>query len=180
MQDLDIFAFSIWETFNDDGMKNVINNIWKHLAAAVLGLLGFASCDITGSGLIMYGEPHADFKALGTVSDEAGNPIEGIRVAISLHRHYDNTPDVIYDPNDWYENDTLFTDDKGAYLLDHSVFSAPDDVTIVFEDVDGEEHGGEFLSETVKTGVTRTKKGDKNWYGGAFEAKADVTLKKQR
>lgn len=159
-------------------MKNTIKDIWKLLAAAVLGLLGFASCEIIGVGRVMYGEPHADFKALGKVSDEAGNPIEGIRVAISQHRHYDNTPEVIFDQNDWYDNDTVFTDDKGSYLLDRSVFSAPDDVTIVFEDVDGEEHGGEFLPETLKTVVVRTKKGDKNWYSGAFEAKIDATLKK--
>ena len=87
-------------------MKNGIINIWKQLAAVILGLLGFSSCDIEiGGGMVMYGSPHSDFKAQGTVSDENGKPIEGIRVAIRQHRHYENSADVIYDQNDWYENE---------------------------------------------------------------------------
>ena len=127
----------------------------------------------------MYGEPHADFKALGTVRDENGKPIEGIRVAIRQHRHYENTSGVIYDQNDWYENDTLYTDDKGAYQLIRSVFESPNDVKIVFEDIDGEENGGEYTSAEATPEVKRTKKGDNSWYGGAFEVQADVKLKKK-
>ena len=160
-------------------MKNVINHIWRQLAAVVLGLLGFSSCDKIGWGLCMYGEPHADFKAIGTVSDENGNPIEGIRVAIHQHRHYQNTADVIYDQNDWYEHDTLYTDDKGAYLLTRSVFESPNNVTVVFEDIDGDGNGGEFTSAEATPKVIRSKKGDKNWYGGAFVVQADVRLKKK-
>ena len=160
-------------------MKSGIKSIWRHLAAAVLGLLGFASCDIIGFGLAMYGEPHADFKALGTVSDETGKPVEGIRVAIRQHRHYENTSDVIYDQNDWYENDTLYTDSNGAYELSKTIFDKPKDVRIVFEDIDGAENGGEFEPAEATPEIKRTKKGDKSWYGGAFEVKADVTLKKK-
>lgn len=160
-------------------MKNGISNFWRQWAAVVLGLLGFSSCDKIGWGLCMYGEPHADFKAIGTVSDENGKPIEGIRVAIHQHRHYQNTPEVIYDQNDWYEHDTLYTDDKGAYLLTRSVFESPNDVLVVFEDIDGEENGGEYTSAEASPKVIRTKKGDNSWYGGAFEVQADVRLKKK-
>jgi len=159
-------------------MKNGINHIWRQLAAVILGLLGFSSCGKIGWGVsVMYGQPHADFKAQGTVTNENGKPIEGIRVAIRQHRHYGNTPGVIYDQNDFYENDTLFTDDKGAFLLLRSVFEGPDDVKIVFEDIDGKENGGEYTSAEVSPEVTRTKKGDNSWYGGAFEVQADVRLK---
>lgn len=153
-----------------------MKNLWKHITAVVLGLLGFASCDIIGVGLCMYGEPHADFKAIGKVTDEAGKPIEGIRVAVQQHRHYNNTPDVIYDQNDWYDNDTLFTDAEGKYQLERMVFDAPHDVKIVFEDVDGEANGGEFESSTATPEVKKTKKGDGSWYGGAYEVSADATL----
>lgn len=156
-------------------MKIRIKNTWKHLLTIILGLLGFASCE----PLIMYGSPHADFKALGTVKDEAGKPVEGIRVAVRLHRHHENTPNVIYDHNDIYVDDTLFTDASGAWLLQRSVFDGPDDVTIVFEDIDGDAHGGEFNPAEAKPEVKRTKKGDRNWYNGAFEAKEDVVLKKK-
>ena len=159
------------------------NSILKRLAAAILGLLGFASCGKVENIIEspdMYGEPHADFKVLGTVTSETGDPIEGIRVAVTRHNHYDNTPYVIYSQNDWYEHDTLFTDDKGAYLLNETIFEGPDDVKIVFEDVDGEEHGGSFDPVETAPAVTQTKKGDGNWYEGAFEVEANVVMKKKQ
>ena len=154
-------------------------NIWKAFAAIILGLLGFSSCDWIGIGALEYGEPHADFKVLGNVNSDDGKPIEGIRVAVRQHRHYENTSSVFYDQNDWYEDDTVYTDSKGKYELFKSVFSEPNDVTVVFEDVDGAENGGEFRKEEAQPEIKRTKKGDKKWYGGAFEAKADVTMKKK-
>ena len=54
----------------------------------------------------------------------------------------------------------------------------PDVVTVVFEDIDGESHGGAFKPAEVKPQIKQTKNGDKSWYLGAFEAEADVTLKK--
>ena len=156
-----------------------LNRIWKFLASTALGLLGFSSCEWLGIGVCMYGEPHADFKAIGTVTDNAGKPVEGIRVAVQQHRHYENSDSVIYDQNDWYDNDTIFTDSNGKYELVRSVFSSPNRVTVVFEDIDGEENGGEFEKAEANPKVTQTKKGDKNWYGGAFQAEADVRLKKK-
>ena len=153
-------------------------NILKHLAATGLGLLGFASCEKIGFGLTMYGEPHADFKAVGTVKSEDGKPIEGIRVAVRQHRHYANFC-VIYDQNDWYEDDTVFTDSRGMYEMSKTVFSAPHDVTVVFEDVDGFENGGNFGTMTAEPQVKQTKKGDKNWYSGAFEAQADAVMSRK-
>jgi putative lipoprotein (rSAM/lipoprotein system) len=160
---------------NSNDMKDRINDIWKRLAVAILGLLGFASCQ----PLLMYGSPYAEFKALGTVKDETGKPIEGIRVAVRQHQHYNNTAGVKYDHNDIYIDDTLYTDAKGAYLLNRSVFRGPDDVTIVFEDIDGEAHGGEYSPAEAQPKVTMTEKGSGSWFQGAYEAKADVTLKKQ-
>lgn len=161
-------------------MKLKINSLVKKATTLLLGLLGFASCEYIGIGLCMYGEPHADFRAIGSVTDDAGKPIHGIRVAIQQHRHYANTTGVIYDQNDWYDNDTVFTDSQGRYEMIRSVFEAPTDVTIVFEDIDGEENGGPFQKGETKPAVVRTKKGDNSWYGGAFEVSSDVKLKKAK
>ena len=151
-------------------------NIFKHLAATALGLLGFASCDKIGIGLTMYGQPHADFKAVGTVKTEDGKPIEGIRVAIRRHRYITSAYDGNYTRKDWPEDDTVYTDSKGVYEMSKTVFSSPDAVTVVFEDVDGFENGGNFGPRTAEPKVKQTKKGDKNWYSGAFEAQADAVL----
>ena len=164
-------------------MARIINSFWKHLAAAVLGLLGFASCGkeevFNDHMLAMYGQPHADFKAMGSVKDEKGKPIEGIRVAIRLHNYHPNTAGVIYDQNHWYDYDTLYTDSKGAFELSKSVFEGPDDVTIVFEDIDGEEHGGLFKSVEDTPSVKQTVKSKDFWYGGAFEVESNVKMKKK-
>lgn len=163
-------------------MKNGMKHFGEYLAAILLGLLGFASCGklkniIEASD--MYGVPHADFKAMGTVSDENGRPIKGIQVSVRQHWHYENTPGVVYGNNDEYIDNTLFTDEQGTYQLIRDVPEGPVDVTVTFEDVDGEKNGGEFASAEVTTDVIQTRKGDKGWYGGAFEAKADAVLKKK-
>ena len=73
----------------------------------------------------------------------------------------------------------LFTDANGTYQLIREVFDGPESVSVIFEDVDGEENGGEFGSAEVSPEVKQTEKGDNDWYGGAFEARADVQLKKK-
>ena len=150
------------------------------LLGALLGLLGFSSCEFLdiGGGMTMYGEPHADFQATGRVTDKSGKGIQGIRVAIRQHRHYDNRPGVIYDQNDWYDNDTLFTDASGRYELKTTVFEKPHDVKIVFEDIDGEENGGSFKSQTATPEIRQTAKA-KDWYTGGFAVEADARLEKE-
>ncbi|MBQ6253070.1 MAG: radical SAM-associated putative lipoprotein [Bacteroidales bacterium] len=63
-----------------------------------------------------YGSPHAAFKAAGSVKDQSGKPIEGIRVAITEH---------IYNHNHAYYHDTLFTDSKGDFLLNKKLSQGP-------------------------------------------------------
>ena len=142
--------------------------------AAFLGLLGFASCekatDIYGNGdiICMYGQPHADFKAVGTVKDKSGKPVEGIRVAVRLTV-----------PSSYEQKDTVYTDSKGEYLLDTQIFSGPSSVRIVFEDIDGAANGGEFEKAEATPDIKQTKKGDNAWYNGAFESKADIKMNKK-
>ena len=149
-------------------MKSRIKKFWTRLLAAILGILGFASCE----PVLMYGSPHANFKALGTVKDEAGQSIEGIRVAVRQTRRNKS------DNREWNTNDTLYTDVKGAWTLINYEGTVPDELTIVLEDIDGEAHGGAFKPAEVKPQIKQTHKGDNSWYLGDFEAKADVTLKK--
>ena len=146
----------------------------RSLTAAVLGLLGFASCekalDAYGNGEIicMYGQPHADFKAVGTVKDNSGKPLEGIRVAVRQTI-----------PSSYEMKDTVYTDSKGEFLLTTQAFNGPSSVRIVFEDIDGAANGGEFQKVEASPEVKQTKKGDNAWYNGAFEAKANVKMNKK-
>ena len=165
-------------------MAKRINSIWKHLAAAILGLLGFASCGKEEAieqqqFLAMYGQPHAYFKAIGSVKDEKGKPIEGIRVSITRHNYYPNTTGVTWEHNNQYGYDLTYTDSKGAYQLIESIFKCPDNVVIVFEDVDGEDHGGYFESVRTTPSIKQLEKGDGMWYGGAFKVESNVKMKKK-
>ena len=60
-------------------MKNFI----KALFGGLLTVLGFGSCDVVGGGMMcMYGQPHADFTVKGTVTDEEGEPVKGIKTVV--------------------------------------------------------------------------------------------------
>ena len=157
-------------------MRQKARSFLHLILGALLGLLGFSSCEFDSP--VMYGEPHADFKAGGKVTDPSGKGIEGIRVAIQRHRHYANSANVIYDQNDWYEHDTVYTDASGRYEKVTGTFSRPDDVTVMFEDIDGEEHGGRFQPVTVTPEIKQTKQG-KGWYTGAYEVEANARLEKE-
>ncbi len=161
-------------------MKSRIVFIWKHLAVAILGALGFSSC---GEGVLdpdkgqeilaMYGSPYADFKLLGTVKDEAGEPIEGIRVAVRREWSRAGNPII------GYEADTIFTDSKGGYLLEKRIWPTVPDLTVVFEDIDGVEHGGEFKPAELKPDVKYAEESTGPWNRGRMEAHADVVLNKK-
>ena len=150
---------------------------WQYCLTALLGLLGFSSCDpdndiFGGGGLCAYGQPHANYKVIGEVKDPAGNPIEGIRVVVSP-----GADKAVY------YNDTLYTDAKGQFQKEELKYSWPDEFntgTVKFEDVDGEAHGS-FNTKVLKKGdyeVKQTKKGDGNWYDGDFTITAKTKLEK--
>ena len=83
-----------------EDMKNGMEQIWKYLA----------------------GQPYANFKALGTVRDEDGNPIKGIQVTVRQHWSYAEPAD-----------NKLFTDAEGTYQLIRDVFDELESVTVTFE-----------------------------------------------
>ena len=71
---------------------------------------------------VEYTEYDPSFAASGRVVDEEGNPIKGIRVTI--------------------DHDTYTDEHGGFYAYGRSQ-------NLVFEDVDGEDNGGEFLPHSI-------------------------------
>lgn len=145
-------------------------------AAMILSLLGFStSCDkigeVIGGGLCMYGCPNADYEVSGAVSDEEGNPVEGIRVAIEWDRG-----------DSYQQRDTLFTDEKGEYLMKMHQDAFFQKVTAEFEDVDGEANGSfeSASGEVEKPDFGYSDKGKDEWYIGTYSARIDKTLKKKK
>ena len=139
-------------------------NIFKTIGAAILSLLGFNSCELIGSivaPVCEYGCPHAEFKIIGTVKDEAGNPIPGIQVKSE---------------NIW--SDDIKTAEDGSYSIASEGFPS-ETIQLIFEDVDGEENGGKFKTLEAEAKLKQTQTGDGNWDDGTYEGSLDVTLEKE-
>ena len=152
-------------------MKTLIDKLTK----LILGLLGVAMVD-SCLAKAEYGCPYADFEAKGVVTDEDGNGIHGIRVVISVDH---SSPAYKGEPR----RDTLWTNHSGEYasvnpFVEHD-FAYLNNVQLQFEDVDGQENGGEFQKVTIEVPVFKVKEGDGNWYNGGYEAGANVTMLKK-
>lgn len=161
-------------------MNRRLNKMLNAVTASLLSMLGFSACSNSSGGdePCLYGSPTTDYHFKGTVTDEQGAPIKGIKV-VSQMKHGDVT----------YRLDSTYTDSNGAYQTadQHSAstvdyFLKNKQLSVSFEDVDGEENGGEF--ETAKTesddvGVKQIEKGDGVWYKGKYELTADKKLKKK-
>ena len=168
-------------------MEQKRKNLLSRLCAAVLALLGFASCEEFGFGRVEYGCPSVDYKVSGTVTDANDNPLEGVRVII--RKRDDNVPtpreyyvDDLGNTHIYEGDDTLFTDAKGKYesgeLNNVGIWGQK----VYFDDVDGDANGGEFLPDSVLLRTApkkQIKEGSGQWYEGSFKYTVDVQLQKK-
>lgn len=135
----------------------------------IMSLLGFTSCTTLGGDIpAMYGSPYIDFKASGTVQNEAGIPVKGIKVIM-----YENTD---------YAVDSVYTDQNGKYSFDEREFTYTGEIQgLRFMDEDGQDNGGEFKTKDIPNSemdIVQTEKG-KDWYEGRFESNLTVVLDKK-
>ena len=102
------------------------------------------------------------------MTDEAGNPIQGIKTKF-VHDHY-------------YGEKTAITDDSGSYEIQATSYPDLYNCQLIVEDIDGEANGGEFLSDTLDLSTKKPvqiNKGDRKWYEGTYELSQDVKMKKK-
>ena len=128
-------------------MKVRLTRWYNAVLTALLGLLGFESCD--SNGLEEYGCPYADYIIKGVVTDEAGIPIKGIKVIAPYSSKMDSQYGQI-----------VQTDTQGIFMLHE--FSSLRGNDIIFEDIDGEDNNGLFQSDTINVESlpkTRLEKG---------------------
>ena len=141
------------------------------LSVAVLGVMGFSACsDDPGGGAVAYGSPTADYKYMGTVTDEAGNPIEGINVIMSGN--------ILGMPNVQLKTES-YDGEKSNFST--GIFSTADThiATIDFVDVDGEENGGDFQSVTITPQDMVQESQFDDMPATRLEYKATIKLKKK-
>lgn len=162
-------------------MKARINRWYNVVLTALLSVLGYAcsSSDEDDRAVIMYGTPHADYQFMGTVTDESGSPVSGIKVsAKNVYRRYDSA--VI----ETYGVDSTLTDSKGKYAVEAEGYLGEQILKLIVEDIDGELNGGAFKSDTIDIDFDNAKKvkepdKDDYWSNGTFAISQDIKLKKK-
>ncbi len=167
-------------------MKPEKKTLLARLCAAVLVLLGFASCEGFNDIRVEYGTPSVDFKVKGTVTVEDEKPLEGIRVIVRREADNQPRPNLSYvDDYGRYHlyggDDTLYTDVKGKYESSVMDAFAVSEQKVYFDDVDGAEKGA-YKSDSVLVRTVPQKKfkdSEGNWYAGGYEYTVDVKLKKK-
>ncbi len=147
------------------------------LLALLLSFLGLGGgCEVIEP--VMYGSPYANYSVKGTVTDENGNPIKDLEVRLYGVTTYEGKEYSI--PN---HLEPVKTDQQGTYYLEMSYGSYYDKLQINVKDIDGAANGGEFASDSLRSGtLTFLKdKDDKNmWFvGNADISMPDIKLKKQ-
>ena len=148
-------------------------NKWMtRLLSGALVALGFTACDDENNGdypAEEYGTPSVDYRVKGTVTDEAGNPIENIRVII--RNAWDNTPNP-------YMDDTVYTDKQGAFANEMNTTGGIGKQKVYFDDIDGEANGQSDSTDLADMESTQVKEGSGNWYQGQYEFTVEKKLKK--
>lgn len=108
--------------------------------SAVLATAGLSGCG-DDEVRIVYGPGQThNYSISGTVVDEAGTPIEGIKASLV---NFDNTASLIYE---WSSS---ITSADGNFNITGSGKLTYENKFIIIEDIDGYEHGGEFKSDTI-------------------------------
>ena len=116
---------------------------------------------------------------MGTVTDESGSPVKGIKVAAkNVYRSQDGA--VV----DTYGVDSTQTDGSGKYAFESRRFVSDPDLKLIVEDIDGEANGGAFKSDTIDIDFDKAKKvkeadKDDSWSSGTFAITQDIKLKKK-
>ena len=144
-------------------MKVRFNRWYNALLSALLAMLGYESCSLNSPD--EYGTPTVDYQVKGFVTDLLGTPIQGIKVRAP------------YSYIDGSEGQNVLTDENGRFELDefHSMLYGK----LYVEDIDGEDNGGEFQSDTIDIWDLPKKEVEKGsgWYEGKYEGTANIKLK---
>ena len=141
------------------------------LCATIISLLGFSACKAEKEILYEYGSPYADYKYMGTITDEDGNPIQGIKATLVGSSNIISGREIA----------VLTTDKDGKFESEYYNEMNTHIAKIEFTDIDGELNGGEFASASINPSEmesTKVKENDTHdkWYQGQFERKANVKL----
>ena len=150
--------------------------------AGLLSPLGFTGCgkDNNGDGEISveYGVPSANFKVLGRVTNEQGQPLGGMRVVASeVTTIWGKGPEQCYSG---LLRDTVYTASDGSFVREYSLF--PADSVYIHMKIEDSAEPSVYDSDSVTVGFAKgdLKGADGSWFLGAAEKVVDVKLKAKK
>lgn len=158
-----------------------IRHIYELIVGAILTFLGFGGCSEVSKIIeprAEYGMPHANYKIIGEVTTEEGNPIPGIKVKYSRLEYTDDNGVKQYYQT---EDNEFLTDKDGKVNARANDWSTePREITITLEDIDGEANGGEFQAvvlseEDLSIDFEKDKNG--SWHQGDYTISFAAKLK---
>ena len=153
-------------------MKAKVKHLFEVVAGFVLAMLGFNGCEEIINGVDEYGMPHATFKVIGNVNAADTNaPIDGIKVKFRQKM------------DEEYTNEVEFQSKNGG-KVEETFYEWPffESIEFTFEDVDGEENGGSFLPDTLRTKdlkIEFVEDKESNWHNGDYTISFDAKLNKE-
>ena len=133
-----------------------VNNI---LLGSFMAALGFEACnngnDNGDVDIAMYGVPVTRFQIVGSVTNESGQPLEGIKARVGFKTDY-----VVGDQHfDYCAIDSAVTDAKGELKMESGEYDPY--VSMVLTDEDGEQNGGEYLTDTLNLNDMKKEQAEK-------------------
>ena len=150
--------------------------------AGLLSLLGFTGCgkdDNGGGGIsVEYGVPSANFKVLGRVTNEQGQPLGGVRVAASnVTAVWGKGSEQCYSG---LLRDTVYTASDGSFVREYSLF--PADSVYIHMKIEDTTEPSVYDSDSIAVGFAKgdLKGADGSWFLGAAEKVIDVKLKAKK
>lgn len=150
-------------------MKEKMSNATQWILTAIISLLGFSGCSKEEEMVCMYGSPTVDYKAEGCVTDEGGNPIEGICVKVEIYDHLSGS-----------EIKTVYSGEDGLFITPK--YRNKKILSLTATDVDGNKNGGEFNEKKVDLQNMQPDKDKTNadgWYQGIRTYNVDIKLTKK-
>lgn len=160
-------------------MKVKLYHWYNAVLTSLLALLGYGCSlsepELYGTPVVEYGTPTVRYSINGEVTDEDGNPIKNIKASVKAGPYEEGN---IYHPID-----STKTDENGTFTIDNLQNFSLGNQILILEDLDGEENGGQFLSDTLQLDKLDKKKVEEEksaWDAGKCELTGKFYLKKEK
>lgn len=156
--------------------KNIKKKFYRMLntvLASVLTMLGLSDCDNAFNEVYLYGSPYAKYDVKGTVLNEEGEQLEGMKVTPKEIYTYDNVEGYY-----GHELQSTSTDGKGQYQATGNWIGFRQGSTLLRIVVEDPQHV--YATDSVDVTLKRTNKDKGDWCQGTDVGTADLRLKRKK